>query len=186
MSTKLTAAPLRDTLFTTSVWSWQLPRADCQQMADKIRELQQSDPGRTASNRLGWQSRSMTNRDIPIWLSNSIHEIRDHMLTPIYQELGLDRTPQVVNFWYNVNPPGAFNWTHSHPNCSFSSVIYLENTAQSGPIVFENPQAIVGTLAERAILPREGAVLLFPATTLHRVEPNLSTRDRITIAVNWI
>jgi uncharacterized protein (TIGR02466 family) len=108
------------------------------------------------------------------------------MLTPIYQELSLDRTPQVVNFWYNVNPPGAFNWTHSHPNCSFSSVIYLENTAQSGPIVFENPQAIVGTLAERAILPREGAVLLFPATTLHRVEPNLSTRDRITIAVNWI
>ena len=182
-----TTPPLRDTLFTTSVWSWSLPAGQTHTLAQKIREQQMLSPGRTASNRYGWQSHSMTQKDIPIWLSATIQQVKDQMLLPIYQELALDRTPQLANFWYNINPPGAFNWTHSHPNCTFSSVIYLENTTTSGPIVFENPHhTIAGLISERAILPKEGTVLLFPATCPHRVEPNMSNSDRVSIAVNWI
>ena len=180
--------PLKDTLFTTDIWSWSLPtHLQIHTVAQKIREYQTNNPGRTASNRYGWQSASQNTKDIPIWLSATIHEIRDNMLAAVYQDLGLNRTPQLANFWYNINPPGAFNWTHSHPNCTFSSVIYLENTTTSGPIVFENPHhTIAGLISERAILPKEGTVLLFPATCPHRVEPNMSNSDRVSIAVNWI
>ena len=183
-----TTPPLKDTLFTMDIWSWSLPtHLQIHTVAQKIREYQTNNPGRTASNRYGWQSASQNTKDIPIWLSATIHEIRDNMLAAVYQDLGLNRTPQLANFWYNINPPGAFNWTHSHPNCTFSSVIYLENTTTSGPIVFENPHhTIAGLISERAILPKEGTVLLFPATCPHRVEPNMSNSDRVSIAVNWI
>ena len=149
------------------------------------------------SNRLGWQSDNLIAEDGV-----------DILLRPIAQTLGeifelslkLQRPAGVTigNIWANISGRGAFNWSHTHPGCVLSGVLYLKTPPRSGSIVFEAPHDSAYLLSLLSQETREGyglhadwwpptypgQLLLFPAHVKHRVEPNQSDRDRISVAFN--
>jgi uncharacterized protein (TIGR02466 family) len=104
------------------------------------------------------------------------------------------------NAWINVNPPGTYNISHTHPQSTLSGVLWIKCPEKCGNIVFESPvshtqQEIMELLnphiAEKNnyyptfyIAPTEGTLLLFPSDIRHSVEENLSSEDRISIAFN--
>ena len=77
--------------------------------------------------------------------------------------------------WYNIPPPGKlvimrawanfmvageFNPPHMHPNCDFSSVLFVK-------------------------IPEEGDFYIFPASLIHFVSPFTSGGERISISANF-
>tara|TARA_R100001463_G_scaffold125463_1_gene182925 strand:+ start:292 stop:906 length:615 start_codon:yes stop_codon:yes gene_type:complete len=102
--------------------------------------------------------------------------------------------------WVNINPPGATNVYHTHPNSDYSCVYYLKNEADTG-IMFVNPMMHLGAFntttftnkkliddtrasPQYKVVPKRGDLLMFPAYLPHWVEKNEGTEDRLTIAWN--
>ena len=63
------------------------------------------------------------------------------MTNEIFQEEWLAREPVIGNMWANINPPGALNRPHLHPNSHFSGVYYIKAPKNSGQIVFNEPRS---------------------------------------------
>jgi uncharacterized protein (TIGR02466 family) len=92
-----------------------------------------------------------------------------------------------INYWTNVNSPGARNVLHSHSDCCFSCVYYIQATG-TGDLRLLNPANLMGKLNRQSpftrdfyFSPVEGDLILWPAWVPHEVEPNLSNKDRINI-----
>ena len=102
----------------------------------------------------------------------------------------------VTGCWANINPPGARNSSHSHPNNFLSAVYYVATPVSEGRIVFEDPrqQAVVMMPPIEEFTPyngnnvvfdvKPGRILLFPAWLNHSVPPNRGREDRISLAFN--
>ena len=90
--------------------------------------------------------------------------------------------PIRVQAWLNINHPKDFNDVHGHTGGIqfLSGVYYLKAPKDSGDIQFYSH------LRERglSIAPKENRVILFPCETLHGVEVNNSSEDRVSIAFN--
>ena len=125
------------------------------------------------------------------------------------KEWGLDFQghPPVLNtLWANVNGPGDFNQTHHHWGFPFpyfnvlSGAFYVRCNKETGVIRFidERPSTkfvtcyslpclgpanpLLGELF--TVAPMPGDLLLFPAWIDHKVTPNQSNRDRISMSFN--
>ncbi len=125
----------------------------------------------------------------------------------IYQDLNYDPEfePWCDNMWAVINPRGAFNRYHTHPNTLWSGVYYVQAPADSGRVYFIDPRAqarmVTARMGENAahqretwsevyFEPVEGRVILFPSWLGHEVEPNMSQQrgrasDRICISYNF-
>lgn len=102
--------------------------------------------------------------------------------------------------WLNVNTPGASNDRHTHPGADLSAVFWVKTPKESGMIEFENPSHFVSfRLIDSTqddvkdpynvshsiwVEPEEGSTVIFPSYMLHRVMPNESKEDRISISWN--
>ena len=121
-------------------------------------------------------------------------------LAPVYkyieENIYLNCDIRQTKAWINVNTPGAYNVTHTHPNSDYTFVYYL--TDSDAPIVLDCPDTfarynhIVSVKKEYAtqygiqtgyrIQPKKGDILIFPSYIPHSVETNLSDTDRISIS----
>ena len=50
----------------------------------------------------------------------------------VFKEEFLEREPVIGNMWANINPTGATNSPHIHPNSHFSGVYYIVSNDKSG------------------------------------------------------
>jgi hypothetical protein len=96
--------------------------------------------------------------------------------------------PFKINYWTNVNSPGARNVLHSHEDSCFSCVYYIQSTG-TGDLRLLNPANLLGRANRNSpftrdfyFSPTDGDLILWPAWVPHEVEPNLSNKDRINIA----
>lgn len=102
--------------------------------------------------------------------------------------------------WPNLTKPDQSHHIHSHSNSIFSGVYYFEDLTHA-PIVFERPginDKIFDMRNEDGILSynefncetfyashvKADSCILFPSTLRHRVEKNISGKDRYSIAFN--
>ncbi len=155
--------------------------------------------GRTYSNDKGWQSPNIDLKtpelqDLLNEVSKSLAELHSHFKFRDTLRLA------VWEAWININPKGAFNYSHNHPGAVFSCVYYVKSEPDMGNIVFRTPNimqpfTITGemvtsydtfTMDEMEIAPRTGSLLIFPAWLVHFVRPNESDQDRISIALNCV
>jgi uncharacterized protein (TIGR02466 family) len=160
------------------------------------KSLQENSDSSLFSNRGGWQSPSYGLVDnvffIPI-----INSIIDR-LRKIYLNYGIDKDPELANYWININKKYDYNITHNHPNSYFSAVLYLKVPKNSGNIVFERPDDFTkfifndriteNSTGSYYIIPDNNLLLIFPSYLSHRVEQNLTedTEDeRISMAFNF-
>ncbi len=121
-------------------------------------------------------------------------------MNDIWKEEWLEREPMLGNMWANINPPGAYNAPHIHPNSLFSGVYYIKSLENSGKLVCNDPRPGVQLnmptrkkgqppkhlWRECHLDPVEGRILMFPAWLWHCVEPNQSNDIRISVSFNFI
>lgn len=102
----------------------------------------------------------------------------------------IDILKPCIHTWINVNSKNGYNISHNHGGSFLSGVIYLQST-ETGFIEFESLNYIYKINhplwyynGSAKYWPKDGDILVFPSFLLHRIEPNLADRDRITIAFN--
>lgn len=98
-------------------------------------------------------------------------------------------------YWVNINPPGAYNVRHNHPNTVLACTLYLQTPENSGDFVVHNPNPAAMFAAysnkrahynfsEFRITPTPGMFLAVPGWLDHSVDLNTSDSDRISISMN--
>ena len=141
-----------------------------------------------------------------------IYDPKDYLITKNFWDMNIDTIRNylshyeiIQNFdfnsneiWFNINPKYSYLNTHTHCNCDFSGVYYVEVPKGSGDIVFENPNPVMMNKGfyqgqfnnnefnsnSYRITPRDNMLILFPSYLPHRVEQNLSEKDRISVSFN--
>lgn len=190
-----------DNLFPTPIIRFEVDNADDlnRRLLKEIAVRRKAEEGVVRSNFGGWHSANdffnrtePAHQELAIDLLRMMAEVTRHFDPKAdYSKISL-----VPDGWINVNPPGAYNGPHDHKSAFWSGTYYVdvpEGEGSSGMIEFLTPvtplpsNGLIGgpLVAETfSLAPKPGTVLLFPATILHWVHPNLATRDRVTIAFN--
>ncbi len=101
----------------------------------------------------------------------------------------------ITQSWVNFNEKTTQHHSHRHTNSCLSGVMYVENTS---PIIFEKEKEhlMLNFLSLKytklnqlnspdiAFETKNGTLLIFPSSTMHRVAPNQSENCRISISFN--
>jgi len=136
------------------------------------------------SVRVGWQSK--------------LHKITQLQPVQDYLSDNLHTCPLIwSNAWMNINHTGAYNISHVHAATDFTCVYYLTDECSTlvleHPHLYEQHNAIKAITDEQLIQqhnikmvhklqPSKGDLLIFPSYVPHRVEPNMSSNDRISMS----
>jgi uncharacterized protein (TIGR02466 family) len=185
-------------LFPTALFVFNLPQPEllnCQ-LLDLIYQLKTIDPGYTASNVLGWHSK--TNLfELPE--VQPFKQLVDDAIAQVAQAMGYSGVKILpANCWANVSPKYASNKIHDHANCLFSGVYYVKTPPDCGNIMFYDPRdaktfykpavsSFTAYTADAVAHAAEaGVLLIFPSWLKHGVEPNLSDEDRVSISFNYV
>ena len=111
-----------------------------------------------------------------------------------------------IHSWANINRQGDYHDSHNHPHCYLSGTYYLkvpgEGTAKRqrsdvrpNRITFYDPRGGFNMNSikndpyvepEFTVLPEPGLLLMWPASLMHFVHPNLSDETRISISFNIV
>ena len=94
---------------------------------------------------------------------------------------------RLLNIWFNVNPPGAFNHVHVHPGSLLSGVLWIKTPKGSGDLMLRDPLEMNNyCLGVNCVTfpPEEGTMILFPAHVPHNVGVNESEETRISVSFN--
>lgn len=103
---------------------------------------------------------------------------------------------EITGCWANINPSGASQRTHSHPNNYLSGIYYVQTQARADTINFHDPRAQTGIIRppvteltvdntdQVVVKVDSGTLLVFPSYLQHSVETNDSDRERISISFN--
>ena len=169
-----------------------------------VRAHRDSSSGVVKTNRGGWQS----DTDLQDWPEEATQELMRRVVTlareyVARQSGGHDPvfdSGWKIRSWANINEHGHFNRAHDHlGRYSFISGVYYVNVGdiQSGQVGggrtrFEDWTRVAIDLSrdkdplrrDYFMPPRNGRMLLFPASVMHSVEPYLGHAQRITIAYN--
>jgi uncharacterized protein (TIGR02466 family) len=185
-------------LFPTPLFSFQLKHHGelDQLLLSVIQPLRQSDPGRVASNVLGWHSKGNL-FDIPAL--QPFQDLVNAAVSECARAMGYDNVSiRPANCWANVNPRYASNKIHDHANCLFSGVYYVQAAEDSGNLMFYDPREArtfykplvsnytAYTADAIAHTADPGLLLIFPSWLKHGVEPNLSDQERISVSFNYV
>ena len=166
------------------------------ELMDFVYEQRQRDPrGLVLSNIGGWQSESIYHS-----FNNIIKETISESITSYFKEVFTTSEYKILNLWMNINKKGDLNVPHDHPLCDLSGVLWINTPKECGNIEFQSPQHFncareIGEYKEEFrkkthcypgywIPPKEGTMLLFPASVVHRVHVCQSDEDRISAAFN--
>lgn len=108
----------------------------------------------------------------------------------------------IIESWYHVTQKGGYHDAHSHPNCSWCGIYYLEpgdaeNKENGGVNRFYDPRvnaehyadagtAYLGGHGVWDFTPVSGQVVIFPSYLKHSALPYFGDKDRVVIAFNSI
>jgi uncharacterized protein (TIGR02466 family) len=156
---------------------------------------------RTISNKGGWQSESLTFKQLIDNYGAFVEFYREFIRT--IELVGTSIHPDIevptrdAQVWININEIGDWNSPHIHPGSSLSAVVYIQVDENTGSIVFTDGYTPmqhypkIPFLSTRSLLrttetfiPKQGMFLAFPSWVSHKVEPSKSTVTRISLATN--
>ena len=157
-------------------------------------------PGRILSNEGGYQTKNvnLNNPTIEKFIKAITPSLQQHI--DVYK-FDTARTFKIQNLWFNINGKNHFNYDHCHMGvgCDFSAAYYITVPKNSGNIVFKNPDigAHTNDMCGFAFkewnpfnqgyyffTPEETQLLIFSSSLEHRVKPNLSNKERVSISFN--
>lgn len=183
---------------------WPDSEALNQELAELVLAKEKSDETGygTRSNAGGWQSAG----NLITWpescvqvLKNRIETIVFSLIGELVRKDGTERTfTLLIDSWANINRSGNYNVVHTHPNCMWSGVYYVQqgmpdkSVPYSGLLEILDPREAANYLQIRDTVldGREfvdnvpGRMLLWPSWLKHWVHPFAGSGDRISIAYN--
>ena len=133
------------------------------------------------SNKGGYQTPSFDWEDF--------HPTGKKLLTDVVS-YHLKKEFEVTNWWYNINPKGAYNIPHTHSGCDLALVWYVTDSDGLLNLLNPHPQRIIESRTDNndeqliGINAKKGDILIFPADIWHFVKPNERDTDRISISMN--
>lgn len=166
-------------------------------LEDKILKWANHDRGISRTNIKGWHSTSdMQERPEYKELIDLLYRAQK----TIYEQEHLASEAFLGNMWANINPPGAMNRAHMHPNALWSGVYYVKAPKNSGLLRIDDPRSSAamsrprmkeGTPPKRlwrevSYEPVSGKLIMFPSWLTHSVDPNESDDIRISISFNFV
>jgi len=114
----------------------------------------------------------------------------------------LEIDAHIIESWYHVTQKGGYHDAHSHPNCSWCGIYYLEpgdaSDAQHGGLNrFYDPRvnaehyadpgtAYLGGQGVWDFTPMPGQIVIFPSYLKHSALPYFGDKDRVVLAFNAI
>lgn len=185
-------------LFATPLSRFELENVDelNSALVNLIEGLYEGDQGETRPNdQKSWRTaRNFLAGSEPavIQIRQQIHQCLLSASQQWAAQADFSQTKLRLQGWGNVNPPGAFNLPHSHPDAFWSGVYYVNCPEPNAAIQFLDPRDASGCHMlmgmtfpqEHSHLPKAGELLIFPSWLRHWVFPNASTQNRISIAFN--
>ena len=166
------------------------------------KEAEDEDGYGVRSNAGGWQSAG----NLITWKEPCIEVLRqriEKVVTNLLQELirddGTNRSFKLlIDAWANINRQGNYNVVHTHPNCMWSGVYYVQpgipdkTIPYSGLLEILDPREAANYIQVRNTVldGREfvdnvpGRMLLWPSWLKHWVHPYVGEGERISIAYN--
>jgi hypothetical protein len=137
--------------------------------------------------------------------SHKYYKIIDPYLTPFRQAhlqwYGKPLTKRITftTTWVNFMRPGEFNPPHTHSDCDFSSVLFVQipeklreenkkfvgTAGGPGAISFTYGESQKYSISSKGIFPQEGDLFIFPATLTHFVYPFMCQEERISMSSNF-
>lgn len=107
---------------------------------------------------------------------------------------------KIIESWYHITENGGYHDTHSHPNCSWCGIYYVQEgecelDGRNGVNRFYDPRhgadqyqdAGTAYLSNEGFIdftPRAGQLIIFPSYLKHAAMPYFGDKDRIVIAFN--
>jgi uncharacterized protein (TIGR02466 family) len=193
-------------LFATPVVLHDWPNSEQlnRELADLVLGKEKSDEHGygTRSNAGGWQSAG----NLITWKEPCIETFRqriEKLVSNLLQELirddGTNRSfDLLIDAWANINRSGDYNVVHTHPNCMWSGVYYVQpgvpdkTIPYSGLLEMLDPREAANYIQVRNTVldAREfvdnvpGRMLLWPSWLKHWVHPYAGEGERISIAFN--
>ena len=184
-------AQLKD-CFPTPIYSSYLD-IDTNIYIEKVYEEESKSKGRRRSN-TGWQSLDL---DVKQY-KELFDKINPHIIE-YYKIFNCSAELHMSNAWFNINRYKDMNSSHHHASSAVCGILYFKVPDNSGDIGFENPNPFIGSTwiqgttddtlnkynAETLYYKSEEKLLiLFPGYLRHVVRPNMSNKDRISMAFN--
>lgn len=189
-------------------WSTPILRRSCEgfeaanpELRALIYENMESSKGEIKSNEGGWHS----DEDLLTWGGPAIAQLQNWIIAAFQDINQAISGGQIydgkleLNAWANVNRPGDYNISHTHPACVWSGVYYVDagtpattGRPKAGYLEFYDPRpgsemmAIPGNMFGKARYekPKTGDIVMFPSWLRHQVHPYGGEGDRLSIAFN--
>ncbi len=183
-------------LFPNPLWQVQIKGVDNDAIKEYCYHLKDNTEGVTISNRGGWHSKEII-QPLPDALTELFTNFEGFVNDYCSQITGLNNL-MLGNFWININQKYDYNRTHDHQNSILSAVYYVDaegedignfvaerdDTAEFFLGSYKNVSGFTGT--SFAITPLTNFAFIMPSWMLHSVDQNLTDRDRISIAFNFV
>ena len=185
----------RTNLYADPLWKYKLPSTiDTSWVLDNAYNLKKKDTNVFG----GWQSfdeQEQFQYALPIPHGIVLQAYLDERMNSIAKGIGLPAV-SLLNYWYNINPPGAVNETHHHQDALLVGNLYLKVPKDSGDIRFyrggdasyyipkdSSYNDVIGTQTE--LTPEEKDVIIFMGWQKHSVLQNKSSEDRVSLSFNY-
>lgn len=113
---------------------------------------------------------------------------------------GASAEATITESWYHLTQTGGYHDAHSHPNCSWCGIYYLEVgdadfDRRSGVNRFYDPRVNADQFLDAGSLylngqgiydiqPVAGQVVIFPSYLKHSALPYFGSKDRVVVAFN--
>ena len=83
--------------------------------------------------------------------------------------------------WFNFMPPGSVTSVHSHDDYDelMSAVYYVAVSQNSGKLIIHKDNK------QHVITPQQGMFVFFAPNVVHEVSENMSSDNRLSIAINF-
>ena len=159
--------------------------------------MRRKDPvGRQISNAYtGWQSNDGVEAR-PAW-TKWVRIVNTKMNCEVLPFFGVNPTVcqlSMGNAWANINDKGSWNRPHGHNGCFLSGAFYVHADGDEGNFVAIKEGAdVVSDFPHNnkqretfEVSPVTGTLLLFPSGLIHMVEPNITSKDRYSVAFNTV
>ncbi len=128
-------------------------------------------------------------------LENLQKDLQEHIETYTREVIKIKNEVYITNSWKNLTKPGDQHMIHNHTNSIVSGCLYLRSSYIQPTISFTrgNCPFLLALDAEEytpfnalewTIPVEDNNIILFPSIMHHYVKPNLSNKDRLSIAFN--
>jgi uncharacterized protein (TIGR02466 family) len=128
-------------------------------------------------------------------LENLKADLQEHIENYVKEVMKVDYEVYITNSWKNLTMPGHQHIVHNHANSIISGVLYIKSSYVQPTISFSrgsNPYLLAFeaneytpfNALEWTIPVEDNNIIIFPSTVNHYVKPNLSDKNRLSIAFN--